>query len=58
MDDVELVLRFFAYRFLDKFSGTIEDFLDEYLKQANQFSDSTLLELEKIFTQSVEIAYK
>ncbi len=58
MDDVELVLRFFAYRFLDKFSGTIEDFLDEYLKQANQFPDSTLLELENLFTQSIEIAYE
>jgi len=58
MDDVELVLRFFAYRFLDQFSGTIEDFLDEYLKQANKFPDSTLLELENIFTQSIEIAYE
>lgn len=58
MDDVELVLRFFAYRFLDQFSGTIEDFLDEYLKQANKFPDSTLLELENLFTQSIEIAYE
>jgi hypothetical protein len=58
MDDVELVLRFFAYRFLDKFSGTIEDFLDEYLKQANEFPDSTLLELEKLFIQGIEITYK
>jgi hypothetical protein len=58
MYDVELVLRFFAYRFLDQFSGTIKDFLDEYLKQANEFPDSTLLELESIFTQSIEIAYQ
>lgn len=58
MDDVQLVLRFFAYRFLDKLSGTIEDFLDEYLKQANNFPDSVLVELENLFTESIEISYK
>lgn len=59
MDDVQLVLRFFAYRFLDNLSGTtIEDFLDEYLKQANKFPDSTLLELENLFTETVETIYQ
>jgi len=59
MSDVELVLRFFAFRFLDRFSDTtIEDFLDEYLKQANNFPDNTLSELEKLFTETVEIIYQ
>lgn len=59
MNDVELVLRFFAYRFLDNLSGTtVEDFLDEYLRQANKFSDSTLLELENLFTETVDIIYQ
>lgn len=57
MDDVELVLRFFAYRFLDDFSGTVETFLDAYLKQANTFSEATNQELEKLFNDVVDIAY-
>lgn len=58
MDDVELVLRFFAYRFIDILTGTVEDFLDEYLKQANKFSKNTLQELEKLFGDTVNIAYE
>jgi hypothetical protein len=59
MDDVQLVLRFFAYRFLDNLSGTtIEDFLDEYLKQANKFPDNTLFKLEKLFAETVETIYQ
>lgn len=58
MDDVELVLRFFTYRHLDKRSGySIEDFLDEYLKQANNFSDETLDKLEKLFSDTIETIY-
>lgn len=57
MDDVELVLRFFAYRFIDDFSGTVEIFLDAYLKQANTFSEETNQELEKLFNDVVDIAY-
>lgn len=59
MNDVELVLRFFAFRFLDKLSGTtIEDFLDEYLKQANDFSDNTTVSLENLFTETIETIYE
>jgi len=57
MDDVELVLRFFAYRFLDLQSGTIEDFLDEYLRQANNFTKETLDGLSNLFIQTVETIY-
>jgi hypothetical protein len=57
MDDVELVLRFFAYRFIDILTGTVEDFLDDYLKQANQFTSNTLLGLEKLFDATVNTAY-
>ncbi|MFM6308347.1 MAG: DUF262 domain-containing protein, partial [Dolichospermum sp.] len=42
MEDVELVLRFFAYRHFDKLKSTgVDKFLDEYLKQANSYSDQT-----------------
>ncbi len=57
MDDVQLVLRFFAYRFYDSFSGTVEDLLDEYLKQANLFSDDTLAQLESLFINTIELVY-
>jgi hypothetical protein len=57
MSDVELVLRFYAYRFIDNLSGTIEDFLDAYLKQANKFPDTTLDKLENLFNDSIETIY-
>jgi len=58
MDDVQLVLRFFAYRFLDKLSGTIENFLDEYLKVANNFPDKTIDELERLFNDTIDTIYQ
>lgn len=58
MDDVELVLRFFAYRFIDILTGTVEDFLDDYLKQANQFTDKTLQGLERLFNDTVNTTYE
>jgi len=59
MEDVELVLRFFAYRFLDKYtSNPMKDFLDAYLKQANKFSNNTLNELENLFNETIETVYE
>ena len=59
MEDVELVLRFFAYRFIDEVKGnTIEEFLDEYLKKANKFPKTTLDKLESLFTESIETIYQ
>jgi hypothetical protein len=57
MEDVELVLRFFAYRFLNKFSGTIENLLDSYLKQANSFPDDTIGELEQLFEDCIDLVF-
>ena len=34
MFDIEAVLRFFAFRNLDRFSGNIQDFLDRYMSNA------------------------
>lgn len=58
MGDVQLVLRFFAYRFIDNMGSVIEDFLDEYLKQANQFPDSTIDKLEKLFNDTVDLVFE
>ncbi|QIR74747.1 DUF262 domain-containing protein [Sulfurospirillum diekertiae] len=58
MEDVELVLRFFAYRFIDKLSGyTVEKFLDEYLKEANKFNNTTIQQLEKLFSETIETVF-
>ncbi len=57
MEDVELVLRFFAYRHLDKLSSfkSQEKFIDEFLNQANKFSDETIQDLKNIFEKTVNL---
>lgn len=57
MADVELVLRFFAYRFLHVLTGTVEEFLDDYLKNANNFQQETLEGLEKLFNDTIDTIY-
>lgn len=56
MEDVELVLRFFAYRHIDKLT-TIDRFLDEYLKQANDYSDDTIENLYNLFQEVIDLIY-
>lgn len=61
MEDVELVLRFFAYRHLDKFSqglNKIAEFLDEFLVRGNKFPAETLKSYEEIFLSSLRFWYK
>lgn len=57
MEDVELVLRFFAFRHYKKLSSfrSQEKFLDEYLNQANSYSEQTLSELDFIFRESFDL---
>lgn len=59
MADVELCLRFFAYRQIDSWLGsTMEVFLDEYIKQANsEYSPALLIELEDLFNRTCELAF-
>jgi hypothetical protein len=58
MGDVELVLRFFAYRHLDQFTGaTVERFLDQYLKHANKYDSQSIDKLSKIFNSTIELIY-
>lgn len=58
MLDVELVLRFFAFRHLDDIKGiTQEKFLDQFLFQANSFSDEIIEKYEILFNQTIEIIY-
>ena len=57
MEDVELVLRFFAYRHLDKLKSPLDEFLDNYLRQANNWSDEVLNELQSIFNETIGLVY-
>lgn len=57
MEDVELVLRFFAYRHLDKMKSPIDQFLDDYLKQANNYPDETIQKLENLFQETTNLIY-
>ena len=57
MEDVELVLRFFAYRHLHKLKSPIDSFLDDYLRQANSWSDEVLKDLESLFNETIELVH-
>lgn len=56
MEDVEIVLRFYAYRHLTKFSqglNRIADFLDEFLIKGNKFPTSTLEQYQTLFQENI-----
>jgi len=57
MEDVELVLRFFAYRHLEELKSPLDEFLDDYLKQANSWPDEVLNQLESLFNETIELVY-
>ena len=49
MYDVELVLRYFAMRHIDEYSGKLSEFMDLCLRQGNQYMDEQLKILKKNF---------
>ncbi|MEV0672587.1 DUF262 domain-containing protein [Mycobacterium sp. NPDC050441] len=60
MDDVELVLRFFAYRHLRNFSqglNRIREFLDQFLLKANTFDNATIEAYRSLFTENIKFWY-
>lgn len=59
MSDVELCLRFLAYRQIDKWKGnTMEFFLDEYLQTSNTtFNKEVVEHLSNIFNETIQLAY-
>ena len=61
MEDVELVLRFFAHRQRKQLwrSGTrLDEYLTRYLKSANRFSTELLEQLSARFTATTELVYR
>jgi Protein of unknown function DUF262 len=57
MDDVELVLRFFAYRHLKKFKGSLESALDSFLDQGNGFSQTILDQYKQLFNKTIDLSF-
>lgn len=58
MGDVELVLRFFAYRQKHRLhSGSLESYLDKYLEKGNYFSEALLREMESLFNQTINLTF-
>lgn len=59
MQDVELILRFFAYRQIDKWESTsLKSFLDYFLRKGNYFDSFILYKYENLFNKTTELIYK
>ncbi|NEP46574.1 MAG: DUF262 domain-containing protein [Okeania sp. SIO2H7] len=58
MEDVELVLRFFALRNAEHFSGGMKEFLDVYMRKSLNFSDEDIKLLESIFLETITLAHE
>lgn len=58
MKDVELVLRFFAFRQLSGFEGNLNSFLDVYLDNANKFTKELQNNLKELFLNTINFAYE
>jgi len=59
MNDIELVLRFFAYRQrLTDQRGSLKSYLDRYLLYGNSFEQSVLDSLRNLFQETIELVYE
>lgn len=58
MYDVELVLRFFAMRYLDEYDYALSDFMDDTLIALNSYSHEELDQLKTLFKTTVDKAHK
>ena len=60
MKDVEIVLRFFANRQREKLieRSNLVDYLDNYLRYANEFSQELIDELSTLFLETVHFLYE
>lgn len=57
MRDVELVLRFFAFRQLKNFDGSLNSYLDKYLNFANGYNAELINKLSMVFLDTINLAY-
>ncbi|GAB3169108.1 uncharacterized protein DUF262 [Micromonospora palomenae] len=59
MFDVELVLRFFAFRQDPQYMAkSLRDYFDEYLKRANRFDPALLSQLGDLFKTTIDLVYE
>lgn len=56
MEDVEMVLRFFALRHAANYRHGMQGFLDLYMRKAATFSDADVTVLEREFVDTLELA--
>jgi hypothetical protein len=56
MEDLELILRFFALRHFTDFRGDISSFLDTYMQKSTVFMDDDIKWLRKCFLDTIEMA--
>ncbi|HUO44134.1 MAG TPA: DUF262 domain-containing protein [Burkholderiales bacterium] len=56
MDDIELVLRFFALRHADHYQKGMKGFLDLYMLRARAFTAEDLQILEQLFSRTLNMA--
>jgi Protein of unknown function DUF262 len=57
MEDVELVLRFFALRHADQFRRGLKGFLDLYMVKSLDFKSEDILFLESLFLDTIKFAH-
>lgn len=58
MDDVEMVIRFFAMRYVDNYEGlSLKEFFDKFTEQGNLLPRTVLDEYEKVFLGTIRLAY-
>jgi hypothetical protein len=59
MEDVQLVLRFFAHRQRTRLwrSGALDEYLTAYLTHANNFDDRTISDLGDLFTRTCDLVF-
>lgn len=55
MDDIELVLRFFALRHAEHYTRGMKGFLDLYMLRAKAFTTEDLQILEKLFVETLDL---
>ena len=57
MYDVELVLRFFAIRYINEFGGSLSSFLDDALIMLNKYNENQIDELKNLFVETIQKAF-
>lgn len=57
MEDVEMVLRFFALRHAEHYRNGMQGFLDLYMRKASHFTNADVEVLEQIFVDTLNLAH-